>query len=232
MIYGCKITKFLLYFKPTFSFFVKVIVFVLQLNLFIMKKILIMCLLVCFAGATMAQGQVESAKKQSTQVSKEGHSKCGSQDCQAVMKLKKEYLETHFKLDEKQKEPFWEAFNAYAKAEFEAFQKSREIMREAGIDHHVAPDSIQYLSDDQIMILYKTRLETRRQLLEAESKFLQSISKCLSAKQVNEYYQLDRKFKRSAANHKKDGSCKEAVPAEKGKCPQKCMEAAPSKSAH
>ena len=82
------------------------------------------------------------------------------------------------------------------------------------------------------MILYKTRLETRRQLLEAESQFLQSISKCLSAKQVDEYFQLERKFKRSAASHKKGASRKESVPAEKGKCPQKCMEAAPSKSAH
>lgn len=197
-----------------------------------MKKIVILCMLVCFAGATMAQVQVESAKKQNTQVPKEGHSKCGSQDCQAVMKLKKEYFENNFKLDEKQKDPFWEAFDAYAKAEFESFQKSREVMREAGIDHHVAPDSIQYLSDDQIMILYKTRLETRRQLLEAESQFLQSISKCLSAKQVDEYFQLERKFKRSAASHKKEAPRKESVPAEKGKCPQKCMEAAPSKSAH
>ena len=197
-----------------------------------MKKIMILCLLVCFAGATMAQGQNESAKKSASTTVKSNDSKCGSQDCQAVMKLKKEYLETHFKLDEKQKEPFWEAFNVYAKAEFEAFQKSREVMREAGIDHHVAADSIQYLSDDQIMILYKTRLETRRQLLEAESQFLQSISKCLSAKQVDEYFQLERKFKRSAASHKKEAPRKESVPAEKGKCPQKCMEAAPSKSAH
>ena len=197
-----------------------------------MKKIMILCLLVCFAGATMAQVQIESAKKQDTQISKEGHSKCGSQDCQTVMKLKKEYLKTHFNLDEKQKEPFWAAFDAYAKAEFEAFNKSREIMREVGIDHHVTADSIQYLSDKQIVVLYTTRLETRRQLLEAETEFLNAISQCLSAQQLNEYYQLDRKFKRSAANHKKEASCKEAKPAEKGKCPQKCVEPSPSKSAH
>lgn len=197
-----------------------------------MKKIVILCMLVCFAGATMAQVQTDVSKKEVSTDAKSSNSKCGSQDCQAVMKLKKEYFENNFKLDEKQKDPFWEAFDAYAKAEFEAFQKSREVMREAGIDHHVAPDSIQYLSDDQIMILYKTRLETRRQLLEAESQFLQSISKCLSAKQVDEYFQLERKFKRSAASHKKGASRKESVPAEKGKCPQKCMEAAPSKSAH
>ena len=183
---------------------------------------MLFCLLVGFAAATMAQGQVETTT----------NSKCGSQDCQAVMKLKKEFLEKNFTLKEEQKKPFWDAFDAYAKAEYSAFQKSRAAMHEAGIDRHVAPDSIQYLSDDQIMILYKTRLETRRQLLEAESQFLQSISKCLSAKQVDEYFQLERKFKRSAASHKKGASRKESVPAEKGKCPQKCMEAAPSKSAH
>ena len=196
-----------------------------------MKKVILLRLLIGFVGVSMAQVQKEFSKKEAATDIKPDGSKCGSQDCQAVMKLKKEYFETNFKLDEKQKEPFWEAFDVYAKAEFEAFQKSREIMREAGIDHHVAPDSIQYLSDDQIMILYKTRLETRRQLMEAESQFLQSISKCLSAKQVDEYFQLERKFKRSAASHKKD-TTRKAVPANKEKCPQKNSEAAPAKSVH
>jgi len=188
---------------------------------------MILCLLVGFAAVSMAQVQSDASKKEPAQT----HSKCGSQDCQAVMKLKKEYLEANFKLEEKQKEPFWAAFDAYATAEFEAFKKSRESMRAAGIDHHVTPDSVKYLSDEQIVSLYKIRLETRRQLLEAESNFLNAISECLSAQQVNEYFQLDRKFKRSAATHKKDPAHK-SMPANKEKCPQKSLESAPSKPTH
>ena len=78
-----------------------------------MKKIMLFCLLVGFAAATMAQGQFEASKS----------SKCGSQDCQTVMKLKKEFLEKNFTLKEEQKKPFWDAFDAYAKAEYAAFQK-------------------------------------------------------------------------------------------------------------
>lgn len=182
---------------------------------------MLFCLLVGFAAATMAQGQVEASKS----------SKCGSQDCQTVMKLKKEFLEKNFTLKEEQKKPFWDAFEAYAKAEYAAFQKSRETMREVGIDHHVSADSIQYLSDKQIIVLYSTRLETRRALLEAETNFLNAISQCLTAQQVNEYYMLDRKFKRSAASHKKDAAHKTA-PATKNQAPQKNLEAAPAKSVH
>ena len=186
-----------------------------------MKKIMLFCLLVSFAAATMAQGQVETTT----------NSKCGSQDCQAVMKLKKEFLEKNFTLKEEQKKPFWDAFDAYAKAEYAAFQKSRTVMNEAGIDHHVSADSIQYLSDQQIVSLYTIRLETRRNLLEAENAFLKAISQCLSAQQVNEYFQLERKFKRSAASHKKNAASK-ALPANKEKCPQKNVEAAPAKFVH
>lgn len=186
-----------------------------------MKKIMLFCLLVSFAAATMAQGQVETTT----------NSKCGSQDCQAVMKLKKEFLEKNFTLKEEQKKPFWDAFDAYAKAEYAAFQKSRAAMHEAGIDRHVSADSIQYLSDKQIIVLYTTRLETRRALLEAETNFLNAISQCLTAQQVNEYFQLDRKFKRSAASHKKDAARK-AMPANKNQVPQKNTEAAPAKSVH
>lgn len=179
------------------------------------------CLMVSFAAVTMAQGQVEPTK----------NSKCGSQDCQTVMKLKKEFLEKNFTLSEEQKAPFWAAFDAYAKAEYEAFQKSREKMNAAGIDHYVTSDSVQYLSDNQILVLYTTRLETRSHMLEAESAFLNAISQCLSAQQVNEYFQLERKFKRSAASHRKDAARK-ATPASKESCPQKSMEAAPAKSVH
>lgn len=182
---------------------------------------MLFCLLVSFAAATMAQGQVEASKS----------SKCGSQDCQAVMKLKKDFLEKNFMLKDDQKKPFWDAFDAYAKAEYAAFQKSREAMNAVGIDHHVSADSIQYLTDKQILVLYSTRLETRRALLEAETNFLNAISQCLTAQQVNEYYQLDRKFKRSAASHKKDAARK-ATPANKNQVPQQNMQATPSQQAH
>ena len=182
---------------------------------------MLFCLLLGFAAMSMAQEQGASTQK----------SKCGSQDCQTVMKLKKEYIETNFTLTEEQKVPFWNAFDAYAKAEYDAFQKSREAMNAAGIDHHVSADSIQYLSDQQIVSLYAIRLETRRNLLEAENAFLKAISQCLSAQQVNEYFQLERKFKRSAASHRKNAASK-ATPANKEKCPQKSMEAAPAKSVH
>lgn len=193
-----------------------------------MKKSILLFLLVAFTTVTMAQVQGDGAKKQNAPQCAESHSKCGSQDCQAVMKLKKDFFESNFTLNEDQKRPFWAAFDARAKAEFDAFIKSREAMNEAGIDRHVSADSVKYLSDSQIISLYSIRLETRRQLLEAETKFFNAISQCLSAKQVNEYFQLERKFKRSAANHKHNPSHK-PTPANKEKCPAKSMQASPSK---
>ena len=81
-------------------------------------------------------------------------------------------------------------------------------MKKAGITKHVRPDSVQFLPDEQILALYDSRLSTKQKLAQAEYDFFIAISKCLTAKQVDEYFQLDRKFKRSAAKHQGNHECK------------------------
>lgn len=175
-----------------------------------MKKIFALSVLCALIFSLNAQVSTTPAKK-STEVQAvkaENPAKCGNKDCQTMMKLKREYFQENFKLKDQQKDAFWAAYDAYTKAEFEAFNASRDAMKKAGITKHVRPDSVQFLPDEQILALYDSRLSTKQKLAQAEYDFFVAISKCLTAKQVDEYFQLDRKFKRSAAKHQGEHECK------------------------
>lgn len=181
-----------------------------------MKKLLLIGILCAFVFSLSAQADQKEKKldaaKQPAQVApaspvpSDRPAKCGSMDCQAMMKVKKEYIENNFKLDDKQKDAFWKAYDEYTQAEFNAFKQGRAVMEAAGLPNHVRPDSVQYLSDAQILAVYNSKFVTRENLLTAERNFYRAIYNCLTPKQIDEYYQLERKFKRSAANHQ-DHKC-------------------------
>ncbi len=181
-----------------------------------MKKFLAFGMMFSFLFYVQAQVVTQPAQKSDNMKAAQAApspSKCETKDCQTMMKLKKEYFQKNFTLQPEQEKDFWNAFDAYANTEFDAFKSHREALAKVGIDHRVPADSVQYLSDDQIRVLYSSRLELRSKLLKAENEFFKSISKCLSAKQLNEYYQLEQKFKRSAAKHQhKPGCCEKEKP--------------------
>lgn len=182
-----------------------------------MKRIFVLSILCALIFSLNAQINPTPAKnsdgvKSVTAAKADMPAKCGTKDCQTMIKLKREYFEENFKLEEKQKAAFWAAYDARTEAEFEAFNASRDAMKAAGITKHIRPDSIQFLSDKQILALYNNRLSTKQKLAQAEYDFFVAISKCLTAKQVDEYFQLDQKFKRSAAKHKGEPDCKHGNP--------------------
>lgn len=173
-----------------------------------MKKIFVLGILSALLFSVNAQVQLSPAKTssdaQSAKAASVDQMKCGNKDCQTMMKLKREYISENFTLQENQKEAFWKAYDAYTNAEFKAFQEQREAKEAAGIPR-MHPDSTQQLTDEQILASYRIKLETRAKLLKAEMDFFNALTKCLTAEQVDEYYKLEHKFKRSAASHKTGG---------------------------
>jgi len=89
-------------------------------------------------------------------------------------------------------------------AEYQAYKSQREMRNEAGIPQRLSRDSIQYLTETQITTYYQAHFNTKRKVLEAEETFFKDISTILSAKQIAEYYSIEKKFKRSAIR-KNDG---------------------------
>lgn len=138
------------------------------------------------------------------------HAKCDKQDCQSMMKLKRDYIKAGFALQESQVTDFWNAYQKMEDAEYQAYKSQQEARAEAGIPKHISKDSIKNLTDDQIKIFYKTRFQTKRKVLQAEEVFFDSLTTILSAKQIENYYTLERSFKRSAVRKNSDSKCKKA----------------------
>lgn len=141
-----------------------------------------------------------------------------------MMKLKREFMEKNMQLNDNQKKEFWAAYDEKAGTTFKVLASARKQKEEAGIPKHVAHDSIQYLNDEQILLYYRVKMETKEQITSAETKFFNRISKCLTAKQIDQYYQLERKFQHSAVHKAKS---KKGDPQVKGK--ELKLEAAPLK---
>ena len=152
-----------------------------------MKKLFFWGLLLVMIGSLHAQEKKDS--------------KCGSKDCQTMMKLQREYIEKNFIINDNQKSEFWEAYNELEKAKFQAFQDMKSAKEDANLPKRMKEDSLQYLSSEQIITFYRIKLETKNKIQQADLKFFTRISQCLTGQQVNQYYQLEKKFKKSAVNH-------------------------------
>ena len=127
--------------------------------------------------------------------------KCDDQRCQTMMKLKRAFIEENFILgDAGQHKQFWDAYSKLEKSEFEAFQQQQKMKTEAGLPKLARGASLDTLSNEQILAFYKIKFQIRDQKYKAEKTFFEEICKCLSPKQINEYYQLEKKFKRTAVS--------------------------------
>ncbi|MCK9339273.1 MAG: hypothetical protein PHQ33_01975 [Bacteroidales bacterium] len=155
------------------------------------KYIVILC--ICFLQSSFISMNAQEQKAH-----------CNKQDCQTMMKAKREYIEKNFTLAENQATPFWQAYQKMEDAEYQAYKSQREMRNEAGIPQRLSRDSIQYLTETQITTYYQAHFNTKRKVLEAEETFFKDISTILSAKQIAEYYSIEKKFKRSAIR-KNDG---------------------------
>ncbi len=185
-----------------------------------MKKIAILGILCAFFFC--AQAQVKQISAPAGKAS--ANEKCEREDCQTMMKLKREFMEKNMQLNDNQKKEFWAAYDEKAEATFNVLNYSRKQKEEAGLSRHIAHDSIQYLNDKQILLYYQLKAEVKEKISIAETKFFKRISLFLTAKQVDQYYQLERKFQHSAV-HKANG--KKDEPKMKGK--EMKMESAPLK---
>lgn len=144
-----------------------------------------------------------SVSAQNNPASQNGH-KCDKQDCQTMMQLKRNFFKDNFTLNDNQKDAFWKAYDARETAEYQAMAEQRQKKEAAGVTGRVGFDSIQYLSNEQIIAIYSSRFEAKEKIAQIEKTFFNELVKCLTPVQIDQYYQLERKFKHSAAKKASD----------------------------
>ena len=154
-----------------------------------MKKIFALLIICACALGLRAQGSQDEGKKHN----------CQTQDCQTMMNLKRDFMEKNFPLKDQQKDAFWAAYEQREKAVFDIMSEQRALRKEAGISKYIAPDSIQFLTDEQITVIYRTRMTMKEKLAQVDHQFFNKLVDCLTPKQIDQYYQLEASFKRTAS---------------------------------
>lgn len=144
---------------------------------------------------------IVSLSAQADQTSDQANGKCDDQRCQTMMKLKRAFIEENFRLDDAgQNKQFWDAYSNLEKSEFKIFQQQQKMKTEAGLPKLARSSTLDTLSNEQILAYYKIKFQIRDQKYNAEKTFFNEICECLSPKQINEYYQLEKRFKRTAVS--------------------------------
>lgn len=131
-----------------------------------------------------------------------------------VAMLKEEFFKTNLKLEDKQKDAFWKAYNKYENAKKQACENTKAAREKAGLPEHQGCKNHQNvkLTDAQKVACYTIQLENRQAMLTAEQNFLKEIAKTLTDEQVAQYLELEKTFNREMAQlngrgHEKHEGC-------------------------
>jgi len=117
------------------------------------------------------------------------------QECQNVMKLKREYFKNNLILSEKEQLIFWPLFDKYLVEEEAIHQLFKQKREDKGIKRENGAINFDILNDEAILFYYDSRFEMKGKLLDLDSRFYQSIKDVLSAKTLVQYYKTEKSFK-------------------------------------
>jgi hypothetical protein len=167
-----------------------------------MKKrlVILMTLIGIFAFVNVnAQSKMEVVKvdpsEKNPSLADPSAVKMMKEDCQNVMKMKKEYFKANMKLSDKETVDFWPLFDRYLMDEESIHQQFKQTREEKGIKRENGVVNFDLLKDDEIIYYYDSKFEMRSKLLELDSKFYQSLKKVLAPKTLVQYYNLEKSFK-------------------------------------
>jgi len=167
-----------------------------------MKKKFLILMALFFVAAFMnvnAQSKLETVKvapaEKNPSLVDPSAVKMMKQECQNVMKLKREYFKNNLILSEKEQLSFWPLFDKYLAEEEAIHQEFKQKREDKGIKRENGVINFEILNDDAILFYYDSRFEMKGKLLDLDSRFYQSIKDVLSPKTLVQYYITEKSFK-------------------------------------
>jgi len=167
-----------------------------------MKKRFLILMALFFVAAFInvnAQSKLETAKvapsEKNPSLVDPSAVKMMKQECQNVMKLKREYFKNNLILSEKEQLIFWPLFDKYLVEEEAIHQLFKQKREDKGIKRENGAINFDILNDEAILFYYDSRFEMKGKLLDLDSRFYQSIKDVLSAKTLVQYYKTEKSFK-------------------------------------
>jgi transposase len=151
-----------------------------------MKRLFVLvCLLAAFSFSIQAQEKEDGNK---------------------IVKARMENMRNKLKLTSAESKVFWTAYEQYLRSEVKAFETYKTNLSKRGIKLNSVgqnKDVIERLNDSQLTYLHDQKFELRKNLLNLESGFYKKIKGTLTPRHIQEFFDIDEKFKRDMASKKK-----------------------------
>ncbi len=134
----------------------------------------------------------------------------GGQVEQNLNQLKQEYIQTKLELSENEINAFAKLYEQYETERKALRQKTKADRRSLQEKKHLRYEEIAELSEEEAMELLEGRLKRQEEMLKLERKYIEQFTKTISAKQVLQYKQAEREFRkellRAAMEERREGA--------------------------
>lgn len=127
-------------------------------------------------------------------------------NCQSIMKIKKDYISKNLKLTEQESKSFWPIYNQYLKQEAIIYDKYKIELEKKNIKSQYGKIVPSVSSDEQIIFYLDMYYQTREATTLLEQELYLDLKKVLSPRNLLYFLDLERSFK-SRVREKAQGAC-------------------------
>lgn len=127
-------------------------------------------------------------------------------NCQSIMKIKKDFISKNLKLSENDNKNFWPIYNEYLKQEALIYDKYKFELEKKNIKSQHGRVIPSASSDEQIVFYLDMYYQTREATTILEQKLYLDLKKILEPRTLIYFLDLERSFK-SRVREKAQGAC-------------------------
>ena len=127
-------------------------------------------------------------------------------DTEKMRKERMENMRTNLKLTTQEGKTFWSAYDQFLRNEIKLHETFKQNLAKQGIrlnEPGKNKEIIAKLSDKQLTYLQDQKFQLRKDMLNLEASFYKKIKSILTPRHIQDFYNIDEKYKRAMVNKKK-----------------------------
>lgn len=126
-------------------------------------------------------------------------------DTEKMKKERMENMRTNLKLTTQEGKTFWSAYDQFLRDEIKLHETFKQNLAKQGIrlnEPGKNKEVIAKLSDKQLTYLQDQKFQLRKKMLDLETAFYKKIKTMLTPKHIQDFYNIDEKYKRAMVSKK------------------------------
>ena len=128
------------------------------------------------------------------------------EQCQSIMKIKKDYIQKNLVLTEAESLKFWPVYNEYLRQEALIYDTHRSTLDKNEIQSRGGKLNLSEVSDEEILFYLDQYYKTREATTSLEKQLYLDLKNVLKPETLYNFLQIERSFK-SRVREKSKGAC-------------------------